>query len=205
MEITACTIALKEAANNSLFSKYKNVVIYSDSQFVVDNYPRLYYWSKNGWKKKSGAPVVNTTVWKELLKAKMALGKPGEIHKVKAHSKNIHNIRADKLAKKSASLPVNKPSHVVQVSRKISKKYTEIGSVKLFGQILQIRIIQRQYFHEHKIDRYRYEVRNSDSKYYECVDFIFSKFHLKRSHCYEVKVNRDQSFPQVLEVLREVI
>ena len=205
MEIKACTIALIEAARNNLFSKYRNVVIYSDSQFVIDNYPRAeFFWSKNGWKKQSGAPVVNTTAWKEFLKAKRLLGKPVEIHKVKAHSNNIHNNRVDRLAKKSAKLPIKKPLQVVQVAKKFSKKYTELGSVKIHGQILQIHIIQRQYLHEQKIDRYRYEVMNSDSKYFECVDFIYSEYHLKRNHFYEVRVNKDQGFPKVLEVVREI-
>jgi hypothetical protein len=99
---------------------------------------------------------------------------------------------------------MNKPPQVVQVTRKISKKYTEKGSVRMLGQILQIHIIQRQYFPEHKIDRYRYEVTNNDSKYFDCVDFIYSEFHLKRNHYYEIKVNETQDFPKVLEVLREV-
>ncbi|MFZ5855190.1 MAG: RNase H family protein [Chloroflexota bacterium] len=205
MEIKACTIALTEAARNDLFSKYKNVVIYSDSQFVIDNYKRAeLIWSRNKWKLSSGAPVVNTAAWKDFVSARKKLGKPVEIHKVKAHSKNIHNNRADKLAKKSAKLPVKKSSQVVQVTRKISKKYTEKGSVKVNGQIIQIHIIQRQYLHEHKIDRYRYEVVNEDSKYFDCVDFIYSEFHLKRNHFYEVRVNDNQEFPQVLEVIREI-
>ncbi len=205
MEIKACVIALIEATNNELFSKYRNVIIYSDSQFVIDNYKRAeYVWSKNKWKLLSGAPVVNTSVWKEFVNAKRKLGKPVEIHKVKAHSKNIHNNRVDKLAKKSAKLPMKKPAQVVQVTRKLSKRYTEKGSVRILGQILQIHIIQRQYLREHKIDRYRYEVVNKDSKYFDCVDFIYSEFHLKRNHFYEVRVNDEQDFPKVLEVLREV-
>lgn len=205
MEITACTIALKEATSNPLFSKYKNIVIYSDSQFVIDNYKRAEYrWSRNKWKLLSGAPVVNTAAWKEFVRAKKKLGKPVDMQKVQAHSNNIQNNRVDKLAKKSAKLPMKKSSQVVQVTRKISKRYTEKGSVKMLGQLLQIRIIQRQYLPEHKIDRYRYEVMNSESKYFECVDFIYSDVHLKRSHCYAVKVNKNQEFPKVLEVIREV-
>lgn len=205
MEIKACTIALIEAASNELFSEYRNVIIYSDSQFVVDNYKRAeLIWSKNKWKRRSGAPVVNTVAWKEFIRAKRKLGKPVEIKKVKAHSRNIYNRLADKLAKRSAKLPLKKPHQVVQVTRKKSKKFTEKGSVRMLGQILQIRIIQRQYFHEHKIDRYRYEVVDKDSKYYDFVDFIYSEFHLKRNHYYEVRVNENQEYPKVVEVLREI-
>ncbi len=205
MEIRACAIALNEAANNPLFSKYRNVVIYSDSQFVVDNYKRAeYIWARNKWTRSSGAPVVNTSAWKEFVRARKKLGKPVEIQKVKAHSNNAYNNRVDKLAKKSAKLPMKKSPQVVQVTRKISKRYTEIGCVKMMGQVLQIHIIQRQYFHEHDIDRYRYEVVNRDSEYFDCVDFIYSKFYLKRNHFYEIRANENQGFPQITDVLREL-
>ena len=136
--------------------------------------------------------MINTAIWKEFLHAKIKLGKPVEIKKVKAHSKNINNRRADKLAKKSANSPFNKSPEVVQVAKKFSKKFTEQGSVKMLGQTMWIHIIQRQYLHEHKIDRYRYEVMNEDSKYYECLDFIYSEFYMHRNHIYEVRVNENQ-------------
>ncbi len=204
MELQACVLALKEAHDNNIFSKYKNIVIYSDSQFLIDNYERAEkYWSRNKWTLINGSPVINADLWKEFLKAKKKLGKQVEIQKVKAHSTNIHNNRVDRLAKNSAKFPAHKPLQVIQVNRKFSKKLTEKGSIKMFGQILSIHIIQRQYFHEHKIDGYRYEVVDKDSKYYECVDFIFSKTHMKRNHCYEVRVNENQDYPQVLEIIRE--
>jgi ribonuclease HI len=205
MEIMACTLALIEARDNSKFTKYRNVVIYSDSQFVVDNCTRAEYtWSRNKWTLRSGAPVANVPIWKEFIAAKKKLGKPVEIQKVKAHSKNIYNKKADKLAKKSARSPYNKSPQVVQVARKISKKFTEKGSVKIQGQIMWIHIIQRQYHHEHKIDKYRYEVMNSDSKYFEYVDYIYSEIYMKRNNIYKVRVNKDQDYPKIMEVLQEV-
>ena len=205
MEMKACTLALIEARKNSMFSKYRNVVIYSDSQFVVDNCTRAEYtWSRNKWTLQGGAPVANVPIWKEFLDAKNRLGKPVEIQKVKAHSKNIYNKRADKLAKKSAESPFNKPPQVVQVAKKFSKKFTEKGSVKILGQIMWIHIIQRQYQHEHKIDRYRYEVMNSDSEYFECIDFIYSEIYMKRNNIYKVRVNENQDYPKIMEVLQEV-
>ena len=205
MEIMACTIALKEARVNPLFSYCRSVVIKSDSQFVVNSYKIAeFIWSRNGWIKKSGAPVANVQAWKDFLKAKNKLDKPLEIQKVKAHSKNIHNRKADKLAKKSAKQPFNKSPQVVQVARKFSNNFTLKGSVKIHGQLIWIHIIQRKYHHEHKIDEYRYEVMNPDSEYFECVDFIYSEFHLHRNHIYKVRVNENQDYPQVLEVLEEV-
>lgn len=205
MEIMACTLALIEARENPLYTKYRNVVIYSDSQFVVNFYLTAECtWSRNGWSLKSGAPAANVPLWKRFLSAKKKLNKPLEIKKVKAHSNNPMNTRADALAKSSAKLPGNKPPIPVQVARKFSNRYAQKGCIKIAGQVMWIHIIQRIYLHEHKIDYYRYEVMNKDSEYFGFVDYIFSDINLHRNYIYKVKVNDNQEFPRVEEVLEEV-
>lgn len=205
MELQACILGLKEARTNARLTGIRNVLIYSDSQFVVNNYMIAEtIWSKNGWLLLSGQPVANTPQWKAFIKAKKALRKPVEIRKVEAHAGHEYNERADKLAKQAAKSPGGKPIRVVQLGRKLSKRYTEIGSVKMLGQVLVIRIIGRQYFHEHRIDRYRYEVADKDSPYFGNVDFIYSEIYMKRGHYYRVQVNTNQGYPKVLNVLGEV-
>ncbi len=205
MELEACVLGLNEARTNARLAHIRNVLVMSDSQFVVDNYKRAEtIWARNGWLLLSGQPVANTAQWRIFLKAKRALHKQVEIRKVKAHAGHEHNERADKLAKQAANTPGGKPLHVVQLARKLSTRYTERSSVKMLGQVLIIRIVGRQYFPEHKIDRYRYEVVDEDSPYIGSVDFIFSSFYMKRGHYYRVQVNRNQGFPIVMNVLGEV-
>jgi len=205
MEIKACTLALKEAKENPIFSNYRNVVIYSDSQFIVDYHRKAEtMWPRNKWLRSGGAPVSNVPEWEELNKAKRKLGKLVEILKVKAHSTNVHNKRADKLAKQSARIPINKSQHVVRVGKKYSSSFTDRGSVRMLGQVMSIHIISCEYLHKHKTNKYRYEVINRESKYFEMLDLIYSELSMRRHHCYEVRVNNDHSYPQVVEIIKEI-
>jgi len=76
------------------------VEIYSDSQYVVsamndwiDN------WQKNGWKTSQKKPVENQDLWKQLL---TVYNKYDNINiiKVKGHSGNEFNEKADQLAQR---------------------------------------------------------------------------------------------------------
>lgn len=76
------------------------VKIYSDSQYVHKGLKNwLDNWKKNGWKTADNKPVKNKDLWQLLdeLRNKFKL----EIIKVKAHSDNEYNLKADKFAKEA--------------------------------------------------------------------------------------------------------
>jgi hypothetical protein len=123
---------------------------------------------------------------------------------VKGHSKDQHNKAADKLAKKSAKNPLNKPLSIVNVRRKKTAKSVEIGSVEMRRQRLVIRIITSEYLNTQRTNRYKYEVLSKGSKYFGNVDIIFSKETLKAGHHYEVSVNKNTCNPIIMRVLREI-
>ena len=67
MELNAVIIALKNAPPYFQRRKFNRVIIYSDSQYVVDNAGiALFVWPRTKWMKKTGAPVLNAKLWKEL-------------------------------------------------------------------------------------------------------------------------------------------
>lgn len=205
MELRACAIALKEAEANPLFARYRSVVIYTDCQTLVDCYLIAErYWQHNGWLLADGFPVANAPLWKEFLKAKRKLKKPVELQKVKAHARNIHNNRVDRLAKQSAAQPYNRPLQVRRMRRKISKNFTVRGSVGIKGQIISIHIIETRYLHEQRLEWYRYEVVNPDSEYFEQADIMASELTMKAGHFYEVRLNREPKNPRVVEVIQEI-
>ena len=106
MEIQACIIALKEALSLKIVKTVTRIVIFTDSQYVIDNYQRaMFAWPKSRWRGASGRPILNAEQWKELTKQIKKVGKRVEFEKVKAHSKDKHNKAVDKLAKKSAKAP----------------------------------------------------------------------------------------------------
>ena len=90
------------------------------------------------------------------------------------------------------------------VRRKISPKYTKRGSVEISGQRMAIHIVEVKRERVQKIWKYRYEVVSKDRPDYHNVDWIFSNEQMRDGHYYEVQVNDDMGYPQVLKVIREV-
>lgn len=96
MELTAIYQAILSSIN-----KYKRIHIYTDSQSCLMALTEsAYKWERNNWTKK-GKGIKNL----ELLKKTFQLVKDNPqimFHKVKAHSNNVFNGKADKLARKMA-------------------------------------------------------------------------------------------------------
>jgi ribonuclease HI len=206
MELQACVLALNHLDDYPELARFKKVVIYSDSKYVVDNfYNALFRWSKNGWTRKEGAPVLNASIWKELLKVIRKCGRRVEFIKVKGHSSDIHNKAVDKLAKISATKPFNQALSTTIIRRKKSNRKTKIGSVPPVGQRITIRIVQSQYLREQKLYRYRYEVMSKSSPFYKNVDFAVTEHVLREAHTYSIRMNSEQGNPRIVIVFKEVI
>ncbi len=198
MELKACCIALLESMKFE--RKWQNIVIHTDSQYVVDNYQRaIYQWSKNKWEKNSGAPVLNMELWKELIKNIDKVGVKVEIAWIEGHSKDKNNNRVDQLAKISSSKANNPPIFNVNIRRRMSDKKTQIGSVKMLGQKISIRIITSQRLKQ-KIGKYKFEVVSKRSPFFKNVDEIYSQETLRVGHEYCVRFNKDQKFPQIVNI-----
>ena len=205
MELQACIYALKEAQRCKELASFNKIVIYSDSRYVVDNYKNaIFIWPKTKWRTQTGRPVLNADLWKELTKTSKKRGMRVEIKWVKGHSKDKHNKAVDKLAKKSAKNPLNKPLTIVDVRRKKSPKSVEIGCVEMRGQRISVRIITSEYLKTQKIHKYKYEVLSKGSKYFENVDIVFSKELLKVGHSYIVSFNKNTYNPMIRKVIREI-
>jgi ribonuclease HI len=205
MELNACIEALKEALRNEDLHSVNSIVIYTDSRYIVDNHDTaIFEWPKSRWCNRAGRPVLNADLWKELFK--LIKKSPCRINFVwvKGHSKDKHNRAVDKLAKASAKSPLNRPLTIVTVRRKTTEKSTEIGSVRMQGQSMIIRVITDEYLRVQRLYKYKYEVLSEESQYYGCVDTLFSKVLLKAGHHYEVTVNDNTANPTIVEVLREL-
>lgn len=205
MEIEACTVALKEARR--LFknmSRFKRVVIFSDSLYVTGNFVKaMNVWPRRAWRGANDVPVENIELWKRLRKEINAFPIPVKVEWVKGHKSNVHNRAADKLAKKSASMPFNKPLSVSETSRKWSDRKTKRGCVPVVGQEIKIRIISREYKSHAKVYEYRYEVIDPADKSYKDLDFVRCDQRLSRNKCFLVRLNSDQHNPCIEELIEE--
>ena len=95
MELSAVIEAL------SLLKKACDVTIYTDSAYIVNNFPRIAQWRACGWMGSSGA-IKNHEFWNKLDLIVQKLTKIGvtiEFSKVRAHTGVALNERCDRLAK----------------------------------------------------------------------------------------------------------
>jgi ribonuclease HI len=202
MELQAIILALEEAAK--LDKQWQRIVIHTDSCYVYDNYKRaMFEWCKHKWFNLCGRPVANADLWKELLRKVQKVGVQFDICWVKGHHKDELNKIADKMAKQSARSLLNKPLFNVNVRKKTSNKITEIGSVKMEGQKLMIRIVGSQYLAQ-KVTQYRFEVVSKTSPYFGCVDFVYCNQTLRAAHVYSVRLNKEQKYPQIMKIYKDI-
>ena len=208
MELCACITALREALKFDKLDKFDNIVIYTDSMYIVDNHKNaMYVWPKTKWKKQGGSPVSNVRLWKDFVRCMKKEGhkrKRITIEWVGGRTKNIHNKAVDKLAKQSAKNATAKQISIVSVRRKKSHKSVELGSVKMQGQKISIRIISSQHLNVQGVWKYKYEVVSKKSRYYGNVDIIYCKEFLSSGHVYQVCFNKNNDNPWVSKVFGEI-
>lgn len=82
----------------SYLSEPSEVILYSDSKYLIDSFNKgwLKSWKQNDWKTAGGSPVKNQDMWRTLLSL-ITLHKV-EFHWVKGHDGNPYNERCDRLA-----------------------------------------------------------------------------------------------------------
>ncbi len=205
MELKACIVALQEVKRREMAKGLNGIIIHTDSQYVCGHYKKaIFEWPKNRWNRRSGAPVLNAKLWKELVRAIKSARCRVEIKWVKGHSKDQHNKAVDKLAKNSAKSAVLPALSQVSVRRKKTAESILLGSVGLTGQRLSIRIVTCEFLTTQKVWKLKYEVISKASPYFGKVDFIFSDELLKDGHSYYVRVNTDVTNPRVIKVFREL-
>jgi ribonuclease HI len=214
MELQAVVEALEYATSGRApfdLSSFDKITIYSDAQYLTDNFnTAIYEWSRNGWTKRDGAPVRNTRVWKDILRLLRRLDRDHRLRVrvewVKGHKKDPHNKAADKLARASAKGPQRRGFiQPARIRRKRSPNKVKEGSIRMGGQTVEVHIIVDQWLPApHSCLELIYEVTDEASPYFECVDKITSKIEVRAGHVYLVRLNEDQGHPQIVEVLHEV-
>jgi len=206
VEIQAVTEGLLEAKRMFRdMSQFSRVLVFSDSRYVVDNFTKaINVWPKSRWRIANGMPAANIELWKQLGRAVGKIPIRVDLEWVKAHKSNVHNKAADKLAKKSAAIPVNKPFSNSATTKKWSDRKTVRGCIEPTGQELKVRIISRKYISKAKTTEYRYEVVDSTDSNFQAIDFAYCDEALSRNHCYLVQLNVDATRPTFTEVSEEL-
>jgi ribonuclease HI len=207
MELQAAVLALREAKQRGLSDNVSRIVIHTDSMYVCEDYKRaMFEWPKTRWAKRGGAPVLNTELWKDLVKAIRATSRLVDFRWVKGHRGDPYNKAVDKSAKRSARRATEPPLAQVSVRRKRSREMVQPGSVSVRAQRLSIRVITCEYLHTQQVWKYKYEVVSKRRPCFSKVDWIYSPrdVPLRDGHSYHVRLNDDPEYPQVIKVFREL-
>jgi ribonuclease HI len=212
MELEACVQALRQAtAQNPYFdrSRFRKIVIRTDSTYVSGYYETaLYTWSRNGWQKRSGAPVDNAPQWKELVRLIKRAHNQSTPVKIKwvPGKKSPRTKIVDKAAKKRAKHAPARQLVPSEVRRKKTDRPIEIGSVEMEGQLMTINVFKTEYQRLHGLVKVWYSVLSKRSPYYRHASVIYAdpSLLLRRGHDYRVRVNQDTGNPRIVKVFAEV-
>ena len=124
MELKACIKALEEILKMSELTKINRIVIYSDCLYLVSNFKNaLFFWSQNKWKLRSGAPVMNMELWKEICRLTKKVGRSLDI-KVTPH----------RLRHTAATLKLNEGVPIESVSKVLG--HSEIRTTGIYARVL---------------------------------------------------------------------
>lgn len=98
MELTAVVEAIKYLVNK----KYTNIIINSDSAYVINaiNKGWIHEWAKKGWTTKQGNELANADLWRVLYEYYTMKKVSVMFNKVAGHSGHTFNEIADEEAKK---------------------------------------------------------------------------------------------------------
>jgi ribonuclease HI len=205
MELQACIEALEEAGDRGLASSIGKIVVHTDSQYVVGNVNQAKFtWPKQRWMTRQGTPVLNVDLWKRLVRAIKNAGRRVDFEWVQGHSKDLHNRAVDKMAKGSAKSALRPALSVVSVRKKWTAESVAIGSVRMLGQRLSIRVITCEWLHQQKLWKLKYEVISAGSPFLGKVDIMYATSVLADGHAYFVQVNQDTANPRIVRVFREL-
>jgi ribonuclease HI len=101
MELTGAIEGLKSVLDNFDDYSTSDILLVSDSKYVVDGLKSwVSGWKKRGWKKSDGKPPENLELWKELDQLNDKLGGV-HLFWVKGHSGHPQNELCDQLANKA--------------------------------------------------------------------------------------------------------
>jgi ribonuclease HI len=205
MELQACIEALEETSDRGLASSIGKIVVHTDSQYVVGNVNQAKFtWPKQRWMTRPGTPVLNVDLWKRLVRAIKNAERRVDFEWVQGHSKDLHNRAVDKMAKGSAKSTLKPALSVVSVRKKWTAESLSIGSVRMLGQRLSIRVITCEWLHQQKLWKLKYEVISEGSPFLGKVDIVYATSVLADGHSYFVEVNQDTANPRIARVFREL-
>jgi ribonuclease HI len=211
MELLAVIRALRWIRENRPWAGVTRVQIITDSTYVKENILRAAEWRKNGWRNRHGEPMQNPDLWKDFLSVYSKVGMTVNIEWM--HGKKSKPQKEIDLMAKTAGLrggPDVDRGYARGAIAPSRVKDTAAIRFDANGQAETVRIYRKEVMKraggENKIrfDVFsRAEQRYVDSRYAYASPSIALELH--RQHAYRVRFNSNPNYPQILEVVAEVL
>lgn len=205
-ELRACVDVLKDLQKDEKAKGINYVCIYSDSKYVVDNFRNAIFgnWQDREWKTLDGNDVDNKELWKDLIREVRKIGKRVEIFKIKGHSGNQYNEKANELAIKSRKNPFNTDFHC---QRTQIRNWLPIPEVKLEIDIKSIItfFIQRTDPRNEQFEAYGQILR--PKKYFGVrlkIRGIISDHALRGAHIYKIKLKKIKDSFVIIKIIKDL-
>ncbi|HWR14152.1 MAG TPA: RNase H family protein [Terriglobales bacterium] len=205
MELSACIRAYEYVREHGPALGVQRVQIVTDSQYVNDNLRYARFWKANRWKTRSGRPVDNEDLWKELLSLQSKVKVRTEV--IWRKGKKSPLLKAiDRAAKDAGKQPwkIDRGFREGKVGR---SKLPGAGASQLFpatGQdaivhVYRSGLVGRSGFRVF-FDLYSEAAAGYIGKYRAyCPPEIAADLH--RGHTYRVRFNNGLNHPQIEAIL----
>ena len=198
MELKACVQAFEEILKYPDIKRFKRIMMFSDSTYVVNNQKNaIYVWPKNKYRKANGGLVENADIWKEWLKGRIKLSKLLRGVRIdlvwKERRSNDHLKAVDKLAKTASLTCDGVPFRAVGVRR--HRMPVKPGNVNFFGQRMTVYVVTAEKMKVQKMNKYSCQVISRGSVDYKRKDIIYSPDQLREGHRYTVTCTERQNDP----------
>jgi len=208
MELSACIAAMEWVRDEGIGRRYNRVEIFSDSQYLVNGQSSAPFWQKGKWRTAAGRPIDNWDLWKAFLTTRSKAGVRIDVHKVPNKSTPLLKY-VDKLAKAAAkSHPrIDRGLVVGKIGRAKLK-----GTATMFpaaNQELVIRIVGSKAVGPSRENRFVFEVFDENAMTYLAKHFAYCTPEmgalLHRQRGFRVRMNNVPDYPQIVEVVQEVV
>ena len=204
----ACIRVLRWIREEEPWASVTRVQVFTDSQYVKDNLIRARDWKKNDWRNQHGEPRENADLWKQLLAAHAKAGIT--VHFEWTLGKKTPTLRRVDKAAKAAAIrggpDVDRGYKPGTIARSMVK-----GAATRFMAKGQSRVIRpyRKNIMGGDEEKVRFDVISEDEQYYieSCYAFATTALaaELHRQHGYRVRFNDNSNYPQILEIIEEVV
>lgn len=211
MEVEACLYALEWIVTEGLTMRVYHFQIVTDSKYLSESYHRSVYWSRSGWRNTFGRPVENVDQWKAAQRLRRKIGSLARVELELIKGKSTRITKAVDRDAKAASLA---PTRVDWGYRdgKIGRSKNNPGkAARIFpasGEELVIRVYGSKIVRRPE-QKVKFQTRSQDSEDFVDKYLAYASStvgaELHRHHVYRVRMNNNPGYPQIVEVIEELL